>query len=189
MKKIVKPLVAAGRNGVEMVCADGRLRHVFPILATYIGDHPEQCLIACCAENRCPKCLMAANERGANKQSPPHNQTQTTHILHVQATGQYPPKFIAQGLRAVFSPFWANLPYTDIFSCISSDILHQLHQGIFKDHLKKWCSLLLARKTLMHDFMPCCPILGCAILRRESLKSNNGLVLIINNSSASSSVP
>ena len=147
MKKILEPLIAAGRDGVETVCADGRIRRVFPILAAYIGDHPEQCLVACCTENRCPKCLVPAKERGANLPFPPRNQTQTTNILHAQATGQYPPEFIAQGLRPVFSPFWADLPHTNIFSCISSDILHQLHQGLFKDHLKKWCATLAGKEN------------------------------------------
>ncbi|KAF8547100.1 hypothetical protein OG21DRAFT_1425455, partial [Imleria badia] len=118
-----------------MVCADGCIHRVFPILATFIGDHPEQCLVACCTENRCPKCLVPANQRGANVQFPRRNQTQTTQTLHAQATEQYPPEFIAEGLCPVFSPFWAELPHTDIFLCITSDILHQLHQGIIKDHL------------------------------------------------------
>ncbi|KAI6016622.1 hypothetical protein BKA83DRAFT_4473351 [Pisolithus microcarpus] len=128
MRRLLHPLVDAGQNGVEMVCTDGQIWKVFPILAAYIGDHPEQCLVACCAENRCPKCLVPAKERGM----------QTTCALHAQATGQYPPEFVAQGLRPVFSPFWADLPHADIFTAITSDILHQLHQGIFKDHFKKW---------------------------------------------------
>ncbi|KAF8134816.1 hypothetical protein EV363DRAFT_1447582 [Boletus edulis] len=147
MKKLLRQLVAAGREGVEMVCADGHVRRVFPILATYIGDHPEQCLIGCCAENRCPKCLVRAEQRGTNRQFPARNQTQTIHILHAQATGQYPPEFVSHGLRPIFSPFWSELPHTDIFTCLSSDILHQLHQGILKDHLKKWCMGIVGKQT------------------------------------------
>ncbi|KAF8550904.1 hypothetical protein OG21DRAFT_1418931, partial [Imleria badia] len=140
MKKLLHPLVTAGNEGVEMACADGQIRRVFPIVAAYVGDHPEQCLIACCAENRCPKCLARANQRGENTQFQPRNQAQTAQVLHAQATGQYPPEFIAHGLRPIFSPFWSDLPYTDIFTCITSDILHQLLQGLLKDHLKKWCT-------------------------------------------------
>jgi hypothetical protein len=142
MKLLLQPLVAAGHNGIEMVCADGCIQRIFPILAVFIGDHPEQCLVACCTENRCPKCLVPPDQRGANFQFPLRNQTQTTQTLHAQATDQYPPEFIAEGLHPVFSPFWTELPYTNIFICITSDILHQLHQGIIKDHLKKWCSAL-----------------------------------------------
>ncbi|KAI5990101.1 hypothetical protein EDD15DRAFT_2170625 [Pisolithus albus] len=146
MRRMLRPLVDAGRNGVELVCADGQIRRVFPILAAYIGDHPEQCLVACCAENRCPKCLVPAKERGVNTRFPPRDHTQTTCTLHEQATGQYPPNFVAQGLRPVFSPFWAELPHADIFTAITSDILHQLHQGIFKDHFKKWCTVLVGKQ-------------------------------------------
>lgn len=142
MSLLLNPLVAAGEEGVEMVGADGYVRRVFPILAAFIGDHPEQCLVACCTENRCPKCLVPPDQRGEILQFPRRNQTRTTQTLRAQAANDYPPEFIAEGLRPVFSPFWVKLPHTDIFLCITSDILHQLHQGLIKDHLKKWCSAL-----------------------------------------------
>jgi hypothetical protein len=62
MKQLLLGLVDAGRNGVEMVCTDGYIWRVFPILAAFIGDHPEQCLVACCTENRCPECLVPPDQ-------------------------------------------------------------------------------------------------------------------------------
>ncbi|KAJ7871099.1 hypothetical protein B0H13DRAFT_2555611 [Mycena leptocephala] len=41
------------------------------------------------------------------------------------------------GIKPVVHPFWQDLPYTNTFLSITSDVLHQLYQGIIK-HLIEW---------------------------------------------------
>ncbi|TFK82348.1 hypothetical protein K466DRAFT_500481, partial [Polyporus arcularius HHB13444] len=148
MAKMLAPLVAAGNDGVLMTCADGLVRRVFALLAAYVADHPEQCLVACCKENRCPRCLVPPNERESPHLSPLRSQTDTADILQKAANGENPEEFAEQGLRPVFRPFWADLPHTDIFSCISPDILHQIHKGVIKDHLLEWCKSIIGEAEL-----------------------------------------
>ncbi|KAG0692558.1 hypothetical protein DFH29DRAFT_1084661 [Suillus ampliporus] len=131
MALLLQPLVAAGQNGVEIVCADSLIRQVYPILAAYVADFPEQCLVACCKENRCPK-----------------DPEVTKEILEKRKNGQHPIQFDDNGLRAIYNPFWANLSHTDIFLAFTPDLLHQVHKGVFKDHLVKWCLEIVGEEEL-----------------------------------------
>lgn len=139
IQMILEPLISAGKNGVKMTCADSIIRRIFPILAAYVADHPEQCLVACCMENRCPRCVVPRDKRGEHQVYPLRDQAATTITLTRHARGEDPYLFDDEGLRAIHHPFWADFPHTDIFACITPDILHQLHKGVFKDHLMKWC--------------------------------------------------
>lgn len=158
MSLLTEPLIAAGTHGVEMMCADGYICQVFPILGAYIADHPEQCLVACCMENRCPQCTVPRDERGDPEVSVLRDPEKVIRVLERQKQGRKPKQFEDEGLRAVFEPFWKDLPHANIFVAITPDILHQLHKGVFKDHLVKWCTSIVgedeidARFKAMNDF-------------------------------------
>ncbi|KAJ6631891.1 hypothetical protein B0H10DRAFT_2159542 [Mycena sp. CBHHK59/15] len=121
MSLFLKPLVRAGENGVEVVCINGFIWRVHPILAVY--------------ESRCPCCLVPHNKRGEHPDSLLQDVDNTLSTLDDHQRGAKPSKFEDGGLCAVYRLFWCDLPYTDIFTCFTHDLLCQLHQGIFKDHL------------------------------------------------------
>ncbi|KAG2043545.1 hypothetical protein BDR03DRAFT_930994 [Suillus americanus] len=60
----------------------------------------------------------------------------TKHILERRKNGQHPLEFEENGLRAIYKLFWADMPHADIFMAFTPNLLHQIHKGVFKDHLE-----------------------------------------------------
>ncbi|KAJ3989298.1 hypothetical protein F5890DRAFT_1570502 [Lentinula detonsa] len=140
MRTILNPLEDAGTTGLVIASGDGVKRHGHPIFAAHIGDYPEQVLVSCCISGHCPRCTIPRQRIGENTE--PHPLRHLRSILNaLQMIDNDAAAFVKAcqdaGVKPVFEPFWACLPYSNVYLAITPDILHQLYQGVFK-HMKTW---------------------------------------------------
>jgi hypothetical protein len=153
MRIIMKPLKAAGLKGVEMNCGDGSVRRVHPILACYVADYPEQCLVTCAKYGTCPKCLRDAKDMQEFTPSDPRTPEFTIHSITTaaeEATSASDFKNICYSNNVSAGtqrPFWQGFPYTDIHMSTTPDVLHQLYQGVLH-YLITWCQEAMSEKEL-----------------------------------------
>jgi hypothetical protein len=141
MEMALAPIKPYGELGIAMMSADGIWRRCHPIFAVFIGDHPEQALVTCTYQGRCPKCHTSRNETGEYRDFPLRSHTDAVDIYRLADDDVY--KFHKAcreaGLKPVYHPFWQTLPFADVFQSITPDILHQLLQGIVR-HIVTWLS-------------------------------------------------
>ncbi|KAJ3998021.1 hypothetical protein F5050DRAFT_1798690 [Lentinula boryana] len=138
MKHLVTPLEQAGLEGIIMESGDGVKRRGHPILASYIGDYPEQTLVTTVYYGDCPTCNTEKNELETYPCKHPYRDIEAAlNAIGTIGTDVWVEKCLEVNVKPVQHPFWENLPYTNIFASITPDILHQLYQGVMK-HLTAW---------------------------------------------------
>ena len=138
MSFLVEPLKEAGKTGIPMISGDGVWRRCHPILAVYVGDYPEQCLVAGAYNGDCPVCECEHDDLGVFPSSHEYHDLDTIldALRDPQAT-DFTQKCRDANIKPIQHPFWIDLPYTNIYQSITPDVLHQLYQGVFK-HLLSW---------------------------------------------------
>ncbi|KIM63477.1 hypothetical protein SCLCIDRAFT_117083 [Scleroderma citrinum Foug A] len=154
MALILASLVNMGQSGIKMMCTDSTICWIFPILTAYLANYPEQCLIACCMENRCPLCKIDPNA-GVNICGPKCDMPELLDLLvchESQSSTVLRQEMKIIGLCPVYPPFWKDLPHTDIFQAFTPDLLHQLHKGVFKEHLVKWSMAIISDEEINARF-------------------------------------
>ena len=104
--------------------------------------------MACNKESRCPCCLVKSQDCGELEEWAWCSMLDMLKTLGRQRKNKQLKKFNKEGLHPVFEPFWKDLPFTDIFTCITPNILHQLHKGVFHDHLVQWCLSIVGEKEM-----------------------------------------
>ncbi|KAJ4470609.1 hypothetical protein C8J55DRAFT_435997 [Lentinula edodes] len=145
IKKMIQPLIDKGLAPTEMACSDGFIRSVYALLAAYIADYPEQCRIACCKRNSCPQCTITPKKRGCLEpaNSIYREPVDIVDTLAKQSQGYNPSKFKTLNMLPI-NPFWKDLPLCHIFECMTPDLLHQMHKGVFADHVSSWAKKSIA---------------------------------------------
>ncbi|KAJ7215557.1 hypothetical protein GGX14DRAFT_562771 [Mycena pura] len=151
MRLILQPLIAAGNNGMEVVGGDGSVRLVFPILASYVADYPEQCLVGCTKYGTCPKCQRSAADLQDPIPGPPRTPDWTLGVIRAAENTGTENKFhdycMDHEVAGIHRPFWEGFPLTNLSLSLTPDVLHQLYQGVFK-HLVGWCQSLMTEAEL-----------------------------------------
>ncbi|KAF8641626.1 hypothetical protein AX16_009886 [Volvariella volvacea WC 439] len=137
---ILSPLKDAGKNGVAMQSSDGTWCRCHPIFVTFIGDYLEQLLVTCLKKGECPICTVPASNIGSSvKNAEPRDDKAIREALSQLRKGStvYSQACAAAGIKLIQHPFWEHLPFVNIYQSITSDILHQIYQGVIK-HMVAW---------------------------------------------------
>ncbi|EPQ53846.1 hypothetical protein GLOTRDRAFT_24981, partial [Gloeophyllum trabeum ATCC 11539] len=178
MSKILESLKGStAKDGIELTSADGAVRRCHLVVSCYVADYPEQCLVTCTRQGRtCPKCKVTWSELGSGIQRETRKQEETLKTLrHAQKLGSSRKAQEAlkdQGLNFVPEPFYAGLPFTCIHEAITSDVLHQIFQGL-EDHLIEWMKILMTDAELDARFKRLPPMHGMRTFKDGISKLTN----------------
>ncbi|KAJ7234268.1 hypothetical protein C8J57DRAFT_1453129 [Mycena rebaudengoi] len=125
----------AGMTTPEVVrFPDGHFRRVIYGLGAYIADYPEQVWLTGIVQNWCPKCDAHPNNLDAEG-ARLRTRTKTEALIRCFDPGILWDEY---GIRADVVPFTHDFPRADIHELLSSDLLHQVIKGTFKDHIVSW---------------------------------------------------
>ncbi|KAK7035434.1 hypothetical protein VNI00_011965 [Paramarasmius palmivorus] len=114
--------------------ADGYYQRVIYSIGPYIGDYPEQVLLACIVQGWCPCCTADHDNLDGPGGPRSHGHTNRVRDAMPSASQQWD----EYGIVDEIMPFTYYFPRADIHALIAPDILHQLIKGTFKDHLVTW---------------------------------------------------
>ena len=111
-----------------MASGDGAVRRCYPIFAASICDYMDQIATVGCKMGECPICTVSPDSLGDNVKFPIRNLKKVLAALSVY--DEKPENFLQAcqdaGVNAIIHPFWKDLPYCNIYLCITPNILHQL---------------------------------------------------------------
>ncbi|KAF9780021.1 hypothetical protein BJ322DRAFT_1165130 [Thelephora terrestris] len=149
--ELMDSIHAVSKTGLHIRCADGIIRHLFPVILILSADYEEQCFMALIrgggSDYPCPICLVPKTQM-CDGSTHPLRTSEGMQKVYDEAVAmgtitQREEHLKNYGVRNVENIFWS-LQNSDPHRALSFDRLHANHLGLFKDHLWQEAKRLVA---------------------------------------------
>jgi hypothetical protein len=131
-------------------CADGFQQHCYPLLAAWVGDYPEQVMVAQVSYGSCPMCEIPKGAPMGHSTFRPRNNSTDQYIYSEQLADNNIDALRTLGVRPICNQFWQH-PLCNVYWLWQPDELHQLLLGFVKD-LLHWLLKYLKARNLKDQF-------------------------------------
>ena len=142
-----------------MHCADGQVRHCFPVIAAWVADYQEHVIIARVKNGACPSCEIPVADMGHKKGpmcGPQREPEKYQELLEgcesvsKEVRDKSLQRLADRLVLPVPNPLW-KYPLCNVYKLWMVDILHQFFLGLVKK-LMEWLIPFLKSKKLYHRF-------------------------------------
>ena len=160
LEKVLEPLRAAGREGIDALCPDFKTRRCFPLLATWLADHMEYYKLFHLSPKVCGVCETPDSELGSAALG---SYPMRDHVRYeedfrlvndpsLSKTTQTAAKrrLEAVKVKPLHNALW-NLPHVNTHLLHAPDLLHCVYLGILK-HCLEWMKKFLIKHKRLEQF-------------------------------------
>jgi hypothetical protein len=166
LKHVLHPLIAAGNDGARMIDSVGAIRKTYPLIAAWLADYPEQCMLAIASKYQSP--ITTAGYRDLDSDTPSPPRTREWILGKIRAicdrvdphdVVKYVKAATAEGLLGIHEPFWEDFPHFQTEHVMCPDILHGLLK-FWHDHILTWTINLVGKEELNLRLRLVTPVTG-----------------------------
>jgi len=136
--------------GLKWDCADGFQRQCYPLLAAWVGDHPEQVKVAQVLSGSCPVCEIPKGVPMGHSTFWPLDNSGDQHINSELVEDNNIDALYNLDVRPIHNLFW-QFPLCHVYRLWQPDELHQLLLGLVKD-LLHWLLKYLKGENVKDQF-------------------------------------
>ncbi|KAJ3152711.1 hypothetical protein HDU86_005466, partial [Geranomyces michiganensis] len=140
------PVIKAAATGIVMTGPKNRQYHVFPVLWSISADYPEMVSFTTLVQGWCTSCTLFKLDLdklpAEIRANPPPARTATLMRDAWELKRKRPQDEVLEAV--VVKNFAWNWPHCDIYEARMPDLLHELPNGVWGHHLKKWVLRLIA---------------------------------------------